>query len=79
MTKEMTTQLFACLLGYLYFKENYRLITTELSKQPTLDSDPNAKQVNLTGNLDQARNTTMFSLSKTFHLTFANLFWFDVV
>ena len=29
-----------CLLDYLYFKEHYKLITIELSKQQMLDADP---------------------------------------
>ena len=37
------------------------MITTDLSKQQVLDADPNAiQQINFTGNLEQARNTTMF-------------------
>ena len=34
--KEMTTQLAGCLLVHPYFKENYRLIATDLRKQQTL-------------------------------------------
>ena len=33
-----------CLLGYAYFKDNYRLITFDLSKQKALDTDPRAIQ-----------------------------------
>ena len=33
-----------CLLDYLYFKENYKLIAIDLSKQQALDADPKAKQ-----------------------------------
>ena len=33
-----------CLLGYLYFKDNYRLIPIDLSKQKALDVDPGAIQ-----------------------------------
>ena len=29
-----------CLLGYAYFKDNYRLIAVDLSKQKALDADP---------------------------------------
>ena len=29
-----------CLLDYAYFKENYRLISVNLSKQKSLDVDP---------------------------------------
>ena len=33
-----------CLLDYAYFKDNYRLIAVDLSKQKTLDVDPRAIQ-----------------------------------
>ena len=33
-----------CLLDYAYFKDNYRLIAVDLSKQKTLDADPRAIQ-----------------------------------
>ena len=31
-----------CLLDYAYFKDNYRLIAVDLSKQKALDADPRA-------------------------------------
>ena len=31
-----------CLLDYTYFKDNYRLIAVDLSKQRALDADPRA-------------------------------------
>ena len=50
-----------CLLDYSYFKENYKMIAIDLSKQQELDADPRAiQQINLTANLDTAGNTTMF-------------------
>ena len=50
-----------CLLDYTYFKENYKLIAIDLSKQQELDADPRAiQQINFTANLDRAGNTTMF-------------------
>ena len=50
-----------CLLDYSYFKENYNLITIDLSKQQALDADPRAiQQINFTTNLDRDGNTTMF-------------------
>ena len=50
-----------CLLDYSYFKENYRLIIIDLSKQQALDADPRAiQQINFTANLDRDGNTTMF-------------------
>ena len=33
-----------CLLDYSYFKENYKLIAIDLSKQQALDADPRAIQ-----------------------------------
>ena len=33
-----------CLLNYAYFKNNYRLIAVDLSKQKALDADPRAIQ-----------------------------------
>ena len=53
-----------CLLDYPFFKEHYK-ITVDLSKQQALDADPKAnQQINFTGNLDQAGNTTAFSFLK---------------
>ena len=46
---------------HYHFKENYRLIAIDLSKQQALDDDPRAiQQINFTTNLDKAGNTTMF-------------------
>ena len=33
-----------CLLDYVYFKNDFRLITADLSKQKALDADPKAIQ-----------------------------------
>ena len=33
-----------CLLGYAYFKDNYRLIAVDLGQQKALDADPRAIQ-----------------------------------
>ena len=42
-----------CLLDYPYFKNCYKMIETDLSKQQALDADPNAiQQIILTENLD---------------------------
>ena len=50
-----------CLLDYLYFKENYKMIATDLSKQQALDADPRVIQhINFTANLDRAENTAIF-------------------
>ena len=49
------------LLDYPYFKENYKMIAIDLSRQNELDADPRAiQQINFTANLDRAGNTTMF-------------------
>ena len=50
-----------CLLDYLYFKENYKMIAIDLSKEQALDADPRAiQQINFTSNLDHAGNTRIF-------------------
>ena len=49
------------LLDYSYFKDHYKMIAIDLSKQQALDADPRAiQQINFTENLDRAGNTTMF-------------------
>ena len=49
------------LLDYPYFKENYKMIAIDLSKQQALDAGPRAiQQINFTANLDGAGNKTMF-------------------
>ena len=50
-----------CLLDYNYFKEHYKLIAIDLSKQQAFDADLKAmQQINFTGNLEQAEGETMF-------------------
>ena len=42
-----------CLLDYVYFKDDFRLITADLSKQKALDADPKAiQQITFTGQVD---------------------------
>ena len=54
-----------CLLDYSYFKDHYKMIAIDLSKQQALNGDPTAiQQINFTANLDRAGNTTMFLLLK---------------
>ena len=49
------------LLDYLYFKDSYKMIAIDLSKQRALDADPRAiQQINLTENLDRAGNTRIY-------------------
>ena len=51
----------SCLLDYSYFKDNYKMIAIDLSKQQALDADRRAiQQINFTADLDRAGNTTMF-------------------
>ena len=50
----------ACLLYYPYFKENYKTIARNLSKQQALDIDPKViQQINFPANLDREGNTRM--------------------
>ena len=50
-----------CLLDFKYFKDNYKIIGVDLSRQQVFDSDPRAiQQINFTGNLDRDGNTTIF-------------------
>ena len=50
-----------CLLDQPYFKNHYKIIAIDLSKQQALDADPRAvQQINFTANLDRDGNTTMF-------------------
>ena len=54
-----------CLLDYNYFKENYKMIAIDLSKQEELDFDPKAtQQISFTGNLDRAKGSTMFFITE---------------
>ena len=49
-----------CLLDYSYFKDHYKMIAIDLSKQQALDADPRAiQQTNFTANLDRLGNTKM--------------------
>ena len=49
-----------CLSDYSYFKEIWKLITIDFSKQQAVNADPKEiQQINLAENLDQAGNKTM--------------------
>ena len=62
-----------CLLDYPYFKESYKIITTDVSKQEALDADPRKiQQINFTANLDSAGNTTISLLLSTKKKLFLN-------
>ena len=51
-----------CLLDYLYFRNTYKMIAVDLSKQQALDAaDPRAiQQINFTAYLDRAGNTRVY-------------------
>ena len=50
-----------CLLDYPYFKDSYKMIAIDLSKQQALDADARAiQQINFTANLDRAGNTRIY-------------------
>ena len=50
-----------CLLDYRYFKDNYKMIAVDLTKQQALDADPRAIQkINFTANLDRAGNERIY-------------------
>ena len=50
-----------CLLDYTYFKDHYKMIAIDLSKQRELDADPRAiQEINFTANLDRDNGATIF-------------------
>ena len=50
-----------CLLDYTYFKDYYKMIAVDLSKQQAVDADRKAiQQINFTANLDRAGNTRIY-------------------
>ena len=55
-----------CLLDYVYFKDDFRLITADLSKQKALDADPKAiQQIIFTGQVDNEALTVFYILEKS--------------
>ena len=47
-----------CLLDYICFKNYYKMIVVDLSKQQALDADlKEIRRINFTANLDRAGNT----------------------
>ena len=54
-----------CLLDFLYFKQHYKLIIIDFSKQQALDPK-DIQQINFTGNLDRAEcaKETILDLSQ---------------
>ena len=60
-TLEKLLQVKEMIIQFPYFKKNYKMIATDLSKQQVLDADPKAiQQTNFIANLDTAGNTTIF-------------------
>ena len=54
-----------CLLGYNYFKENYKMIAIDLSKKQALDANPKEiQQINFTGNLSGNNNRLIYFIIK---------------
>ena len=64
-----------CLLDYTYFRDNYKMIAIDLSRQKALDADLRAiQQINFTSNLDSAGDTRVYFIlekSKETKLNFA--------
>ena len=59
------------MLDYNYFKEYYKMIAIDLSKQQELDYDPKAIQrINFTGNLEQ--QASIFFIIEEAKLTVLN-------
>ena len=58
------------LLDFAYFKENYRLITSDLSKQTKLK---NPQQINFIGKLSRRSGATMFFITEKSEETTFNL------
>ena len=49
------------MLEYTYFRDTYKIIAVDLSKQQALDSDRKAiQQINFTANLDPAGNPRIY-------------------
>ena len=62
-----------CLLDYPYFKDSYKIISVDLSKQQALDADPSAiQQINFTANLDRAGNTRIYFILEEENETILN-------
>ena len=50
-----------CLLDYQYFRDNYKMVAVDLSRQQAFDADPRAiQQINFTANLDRAGETIVY-------------------
>ena len=64
-----------CFLDYTCFRDNYKTIAVDFSRQQTLDADPRAvQQINFTANLDRADHIRVYFIleeSKETKLNFA--------
>ena len=64
------------LLDYPYFRDSYKMIAVDLSRQQALDTDPKAiQQINFAANLDRAGNRRIYFIleeSKETKLNFAH-------
>ena len=71
----MVEEITGSLLDYPYFKDSYKMIAIDLSKQQALDADPRPiQQINFTANLDRANSTRIYFIleeSKEAKLDFA--------
>ena len=62
-----------CLLDYSYSNNYYKMIPIDLIKQQVLEAYPKTlKQINFTGNLDPAGNTTMLYIIEKAEETILN-------
>ena len=56
-----------CLLNYSYYRDNYKIIAIDLSKQPSLDADPKViQQINFTANFQEKK--IFFILEEAFRM-----------
>ena len=81
----------SCLLDYVYFKNYYKIIAIDLSKQQALNADLKAiQQIYFTENVEWAGSTTIFFIieeaKENYFRCFtkncksiANLFFFNIV
>ena len=55
-----------CLLDYVYFKDNFRLIAADLSKQKALDTNPKTiQQIVFTGQVDDEALIVFYIFEKS--------------
>ena len=60
-TGQGDNQATGCLLDYIYFKNQYKIILVDLSQQQALDADPKIiQQINFIANLDREGNTRIY-------------------